>query len=323
MNEEWKIESAKKTSFQPNQISQGLYKCSPMAKRLLAYTISNLKIVKWNKNSEPQYEARFKSTEFAKSLGLQRIGSKQQQLIKDALEELQASYIAIDTGDVFRTFAWVTETLYSTKDKSIYISLNQKLGQALVEFQKGYTTIQLLEIGKLQSFYAMRFYEIAYSWKGKKGLCGNKKNEWFFEYSLQQLRNTFQLADDEYAGRTNNLIIYVIQKPLAELNEKTNLLITFEKIKDGKEVIGFHFTCTEKATQLKIEKTDSFEEKREKNIINSESNEIDYYKNKYPEEFNKIYQEEKNQQALGFQGISFDSVTEFETVKHLKKLGFQ
>jgi Initiator Replication protein. len=175
-SDEWKIESVKAVScLQPNQISQGLYKCSPMAKRLLAYTISNLKMIKWNQEKEPCYEVYFRPVQFAKALGLQRIGTKQQQLIKDALEELQSSYIAIDTGDTFQTFAWVSRTFYAPKDKLINICLNQMLGKALIEWQKGFTTIQLIEMGKLQSFYAMRYYEIAQSWSGKKGKDGNKK----------------------------------------------------------------------------------------------------------------------------------------------------
>jgi plasmid replication initiation protein len=313
----WKIESVKDIQcLQPNQISQGLYKCSPMAKRLLVYTISNLKMIKWNQEKEPNYEVYFKPVQFAKALGLQRIGTKQQQLIKDALKELQSSFIAIDTGDVFQTFGWVSRTYYAPKDKLINIALNQDLGKALIEYQKGFTTIQLVEMGKLQSFYAMRYYEIACSWKGKKGLGGNRRNEWFFEMTVQGLRDLFQIKDEEYAGRMNNFTKYVVEKPIAEINEKTNLLIKFEKIKDGKTVVGFHFMCSEKAEQIKIEKTDSYEKKQEKIAINKESAEIELYKAKYPNEFAEIYEDEKKQENLF--GISL--LAEANTVLKLKEM---
>lgn len=320
--EDWKIESVKALScLQPNQISQGLYKCSPMAKKLLAYTISNLKMIKWNLEKEPSYEVYFKPVQFAKALGLQRIGIKQQELIKNALEELQSSYIAIDTGDTFQTFAWVSRTFYAPKDKLINICLNQMLGKALIEWQKGFTTIQLIEMGRLQSFYAMRFYEIAQSWVGKKGKDGNKQGEWYFEMSIQKIRDVFQLKDDEYVGRMNNFTTKVIENPITEINEKTNLNITFQKLKEGKEVLGFRFTCREKTEQLKITTGDTCETKIRTETINEEAKTVEYYKKKYPEQFARIFEEEKKQGSL-FGGVnSSTTFAELGAVKRMKDLG--
>lgn len=320
--EDWKIESVKALScLQPNQISQGLYKCSPMAKKLLAYTISNLKMIKWNLEKEPSYEVYFKPVQFAKALGLQRIGIKQQELIKNALEELQSSYIAIDAGDTFQTFSWVTHTLYIKKENLINIELNQKLGKALLEWQKGFTTIQLIEMGRLQSFYAMRFYEIAQSWVGKKGKDGNKQGEWYFEMSIQKIRDVFQLKDDEYVGRMSNFTTYVISNPIGEVNLKTNLNINFQKLKEGKEVLGFRFTCREKTEQLKITTGDTCETKIRTETINEEAKTVEYYKKKYPEQFARIFEEEKKQGSLFGRDYSSTTFAELGAVKRMKDLG--
>jgi Initiator Replication protein. len=75
--------------------------------------------------------------------------------------------------------------------------------------------------------------------------------------TIEKIRDVFQLKKDEYSGRMNNFTKYVIEKPLAELNEKTNINITYLKIKDGKNVLGFRFTCSEKVEEIKITKTDS------------------------------------------------------------------
>lgn len=310
------LESFQNMCLQPNQISQGFYKCSPMAKRILAYTISNLKICKWSDEKAPSYEVIFKQVQFAKALGMQRLGTKQQELIKQALKELQASFVAIDTGDLFRTFAWISSSLYSPKDRLIYITLNPKLGEALLEFQKGFTTIQLIEMGKLQSFYAMRYYEIAQSWNGKKGQGGNQKNEWWFEYSIQELRATFQLKDDEYSGRMNNFCKYVIEQPLKELNEKTNLHIECYKLKDGKFVEGFRFVCSENFEKIKHISNETYEEREEINQINQDQESIEIYKKKYPKEFSEIYKLEKSQQNL----FGFELLAESNVVQKLKEM---
>lgn len=308
--------------LQPNQISQGLYKCSPLAKQLLAYVIADLKIMKWSNLNIETYESSFKTSEFVKALGKSRIGTKQKDLIKNALVELQKSYIAIDTGKKFETFSWVTHAVYSDIDHRINIEINHHLGQALVEYKHGFTAIQLIELGRLQSFYAMRFYEIAFSWSGKKGIQGNKKGCWYFEYSVEELRKTFQIGPSEYSGRMTNFITKVIKNPIDEVNEKTNLNITFDKIKDGKNVIGFRFNCTEKATPRKIEKSASKNEIDEIKIINEEQAELEYFKSRYPEEFEEALKIVKKQNELPFDDC-FGITKEFEAINLLKSQGYK
>ena len=308
--------------LQPNQISQGLYKCSPLAKQLLAYVIADLKIMKWSNLNIETYETTFKTSDFVKALGKSRIGAKQKDLIKSALVELQKSYIAIDTGKKFETFSWVTHAVFSDVDHKINIEINHHLGQALVEYKHGFTTLQLIELGRLQSFYAMRYYEIALSWIGKKGKEGNKKGCWYFEYTVEELRKTFQLGANEYSGRMTNFITKVVKNPLDEVNEKTNLTVSFEKIKEGKNVVGFRFNCSEKATSVRITKEMDKAQIDEIKEINEEQAELEYFKSRYPEEFAEALKLVKQQAELPF-GDSFQIAYEAEAVEILKKQGLK
>lgn len=308
--------------LQPNQISQGLYKCSPLAKQLLAYVIADLKIMKWSNLNIETYETTFKTSDFVKALGKSRIGAKQKDLIKSALVELQKSYIAIDTGKKFETFSWVTHAVFSDVDHKINIEINHHLGQALVEYKHGFTTLQLIELGRLQSFYAMRYYEIALSWIGKKGKEGNKKGCWYFEYSVDELRKTFQLGENEYSGRMTNFITKVVKNPLDEVNEKTNLTVTFDKIKEGKNVVGFRFNCSEKATSFRITKDTDKSQIDEIKEINEEQAELEYFKSRYPEEFAAALKLAKQQAELPF-GDSFQIAYEADAVEILKKQGLK
>lgn len=308
--------------LQPNQISQGLYKCSPLAKQLLAYVIADLKIMKWSNLNIETYETTFKTSDFVKALGKSRIGAKQKDLIKSALVELQKSYIAIDTGKKFETFSWVTHAVFSDVDHKINIEINHHLGQALVEYKHGFTTLQLIELGRLQSFYAMRYYEIALSWIGKKGREGNKKGCWYFEYTVEELRKTFQLGANEYSGRMTNFITKVVKNPLDEVNEKTNLTVSFEKIKEGKNVVGFRFNCSEKAASVLITKETDKAQIDEIKEINEEQAELEYFKSRYPEEFAEALKLVKQQAELPF-GDSFQIAYEAEAVEVLKKQGLK
>lgn len=305
-------------TLQPNQISQGFYKCSPMAKRILSFAMTHFPIITWQKagttDKETGYQLCFKQSVFIKELGLQRTGTKQQQLIKNALEELQSSYVGIETKDLFATFAWVDSTLYAKKDGVILLNFNPKLAKALIEYSKGFTKYQLRDMGKLQSFYAMRYYEIALSWKGKKGKDGNKKNEWYFEYDVATLRKTFDIKDDEYSGRTDHFIEKVIKKPLDEVNQITDLNISLEKIKNGRAISKFRFTCSEKNEKLQITQSDTKQIKDEKRTINSEQEEMAQLKAKYPQEWQEVYEQELKNPSLFGGEVTAEAIT-FQKLK--------
>lgn len=313
-------------TLQPNQISQGFYKCSPMAKRILSFAMTHFPIITWQKagttDKEIGYQLCFRQNVFIKALGMQRTGTKQQELIKNALKELQSSFVGVETKELFATFAWVESTLYSPKDGLIWLVFNPQLAKALIEYSKGFTKYQLQDMGKLRSFYAMRYYEIALSWKGKKGANGNKKNEWFFEYDIKTLRKTFDIKNNEYSGRTDHFVEKVIKKPIEEVNQTTELNIYVEKIKEGKTISKFKFLCSEKTEfePLKITKTDTKEIKNEKTEINAEreqtEKEIAFYKENYPELWAEKYNFVRSQNILPF---GFKINDENETLKLVKQ----
>ena len=82
-----------------------------------------------------------------------------------------------------------------------------------------------------------------------------------------------------------NFITKVIKNPLDEVNEKTNLNITFDKIKDGKNVVGFRFNCSEKSEPILITRDMEKEQVEEIKVMNEEAAELEYFKTQYPEEF--------------------------------------
>lgn len=278
--------SRPKLCLQPNQISQGFYHCTPMAKKLLAYTIAELKVIRWHDNpNKICYQTTFTVSDFIKALGLQnqKQSANQKEIIRNALLELQKSCIAIDiakdTGKEFHTFSWVNHSCYSEDEKKICIDINDKLGEALIQIQKGYTELQLLTIGKLKSLYALRFYELGKSYAGFEGKNGNEKGEWFIDLTVEQIRKMFVLGKEDYKGRMTNFITNVIKQPLDEVSKKTDLLMSFEKAKEGRNITGFRFTCKWKTEPVKIKKTEPKAIKKLKEEIKEEMQEVERIKN--------------------------------------------
>lgn len=89
------------------------------------------------------------------------------------------------------------------------------------------------------SLYAFRYYEIAVSYKGNKGRNGNRKGQWFFEYDVENLRRTLNIAEGKYAGRMNAFISRVVKMPIDELNRLNfDFSVSFEKIVQNRRTVG-------------------------------------------------------------------------------------
>jgi hypothetical protein len=255
--------------LQPNVISQAVYSLGTNARRLVAMAMSMIS----EKNDS--YEVKFTVREFLDALGLDD-GTKQRQYVMAAVKECMGSYIemTMPNGD-WHGWTWFTEShleteeglsgnTYPNTDKlikhafdtpntdtdkfanvwdSITMVFNPKLGQALKEFKKAYSKLDLLDLGKLQSRYAIRFYELAMSYSGFAGKDGNAPGAWWFELSLDDIRIRFAIDSKKYKV-TQDFRRRIIDNPIEEINAAhIGLRIEPAYIRRGKRLLGARFNC--------------------------------------------------------------------------------
>lgn len=229
----------------PNNFLRASYKCSATTQRIYFYSI-----FKYLSSPEENKAVSFSFSDFFNDLNL-KDGNKTRMLIKESANEIIDMKIILEDNEkeyevanVFQSAKCVfTETTFTfkfTDDMCVFLNTLKEIGFSLFEVN---------DLGKLKSFYALRFYLIALSYKGFKGKKGNVKNSWFFEYSVEELRKLFDIQDNEYQkiGPFKNI---VIDLPLKELNEKNlGIQIVCVPIKKGRKIIGFHFDCID-ATKI-------------------------------------------------------------------------
>lgn len=229
----------------PNNFLRASYKCSATTQRIYFYSI-----FKYLSSPEENKAVSFSFSDFFNDLNL-KDGNKTRMLIKESANEIVDMKIILEDNEkeyevanVFQSAKCVfTETTFTfkfTDDMCVFLNTLKEIGFSLFEVN---------DLGKLKSFYALRFYLIALSYKGFKGKKGNVKNSWFFEYSVEELRKLFDIQDNEYQkiGPFKNI---VIDLPLKELNEKNlGIQIVCVPIKKGRKIIGFHFDCID-ATKI-------------------------------------------------------------------------
>lgn len=318
--------------LQADELSRAVYNCSMTGRKIIAFAASKLQEKELGDNAYFKSGAlhlsvpcaEFKISELLKALELSDSGENY-ELVKKATRELRSCSVEIkEDDDEFRIWNWFQFIQYSKKKDKIELHFSDEIGWALMDLQDNYCSLDLHTVGEFKSFYAFRFYEIALSWKGMKGRKGNAPGTWWFQMTPDEIRTTFKIEDEAYSGRMDNFIKYVIQNPLDELNSICNeFKIEVLRIKRGRNLVAFRFDCTEvKEEKKKIVKDDSLEIKKIKREINDEQNEIEYYQNKYPEDYAKALAEAKAQAT--FPGIPRMEMADiFEAVKLMKQWGLK
>lgn len=234
----------------PNNFLRASYKCSATTQRMYFYSIFKYLSAKKNDNV-----VSFSFSDFFSDLNM-KDGQKTRELIKESANEILGMQIVLEDNEkqyvaanVFQSAKCVfTETTFSFKFTDDMKSFLDELKEI------GFSIFEINDLGRLKSFYALRYYLIALSFKGFKGKKGNEKNTWYFDYSVEDLRKLFDIQDNEYAqmGPFKNT---VVELPIQELNERNlGIQIIVTPVKKSRKIVGFHFDCLDATKINRIDK---------------------------------------------------------------------
>lgn len=118
----------------------------------------------------------------------------------------------------------------------------------LVELERNFTTYEIEQVASLSSRYAMRLYEMIMRHFDKQ------KGKGMLRISLDELRFRLGLLPTEYA-RMGDFKKGVLDLAVKQINESTDLSITYEQKKQGRVITGFEITSKYKASVNNAKKT--------------------------------------------------------------------
>lgn len=149
---------------------------------------------------------------------------------------------------------WVSQIAYIEQTATVELYFTPDVLAKITELEKHFTQYELERVAKLNSKYAVRLYEIVISWrnKGKTDLI-----------SLDDLRERLGLLPDEYK-LTADFKKRVLEKSIDEINEKTDIKISYEQHKQGRNIKGFTFSI-----KTPKNKTDKADNQRDGNTIDA------------------------------------------------------
>lgn len=161
-------------------------------------------------------------------------GGNQREIIKNAIPTLmQSALVHIEDENGEHWSIAITDSYIKNDNKTVKFTFNKTVQKELEEL-RGYTWLYLSNLTGMSSTYAVRIYEFFAMRLGSQ----NKKDT--FDFDLNKLRIyldcTNKLEDFRNFERT------VLKKAEKEINEKTNIKMSYKKIKTGRSITNIKFT---------------------------------------------------------------------------------
>lgn len=227
---------------QPNKVTRSLYRCSVTAQKIFCFLVAEFQASKKQRQKllEEGKSDRWVALDF--SLDKYKIsdfsGTAQYKVLKAAIKEIcslqlliedEASYTCVN---VFEAGTFQKRNATKLNFQKVEFKFSEEFTKLLDTNAKGcFTLCDLDKISSLDSFYSIRYYELAESWRGFEGFVdeSNLNSEWTaenitrpeatwcFGFSLDQLRAMFSLGGKYKA--TKDFIKNVVEKPIEKLNE--------------------------------------------------------------------------------------------------------
>lgn len=169
------------------------------------------------------------------------------QALKDAcnnLFERQFSYIETNTKgntEVVRS-RWVSEIRYIDNEASVKLIFSPTVSPLITLLEKNFASYELEQVAQLNSKYAVRLYEVVIAWRstGKTPMI-----------AIDELRNRLGVLDNEYTV-TADFKRWALDRPIKQINEKTEINLSYEQHKQGRKIVGFTFTVKQKSKPKKL-----------------------------------------------------------------------
>lgn len=138
---------------------------------------------------------------------------------------------------------WVSRIKYIDDSAILEITFAPDVVPLITRLEQHFTSYQLKQVSQLTSKYAIRLYELLIAWRevGKVP-----------KIELSEFREKLGIAADEYKAM-NHFKSRVLEPSIKQINEHTDITVSYEQHKTGRTITGFSFRFKQKQA-LKIAK---------------------------------------------------------------------
>ena len=211
---------------QSNRLVEAKYKLTKYEQRMMLAICSQL-----DNNAKNFDTVRVSVADMAKFCNFEK--NRGYTLVKNTIMKLLTRTLQIkDTDGSWYATHWLQSAKYISSKSIIEYRVDDHLKPELLQLKQAYLSTPTLPLMEFRSDYSTRLYLLL-----KKML---KVKD--FEYEIDFIRERFQL------GKTYNILVNfknrVIEPAIAEINDKSDIKVEHEYIKEGRSYKKIHFIVT-------------------------------------------------------------------------------
>ena len=138
---------------------------------------------------------------------------------------------------------WVSRIFYVDDLALLEITFAPDVVPLVTRLEEHFTSYQAKQVAHLTSKYATRLYELLIAWRevGKVS-----------QIEIRAFRNRLGLLENEYTAMSD-FKKRVLEPSIKQINEHTDITVTYEQHKKGRLISGFSFKLKQKQFAKKIE----------------------------------------------------------------------
>ncbi len=209
-----------------NDLIEARYSLSLNEQKIILYAISKL-----DRGNDQFNVLEIKMEEFIGLLGTSKLRYTE---IREVVQGLMKKQVHIETNEFDLVVSWVSSIKYIKNIGIINIEFSENLVPYLLQLKSKFTRYQLKNILYLKNKYSIRMYELLKQYQPIK-----KRT-----FSIEKLKSILMIKD-KYAD-FRNLDKRVLQVTQDEINEYTDLNISYIKNKEGRSISSITFTIESK-----------------------------------------------------------------------------
>ena len=227
--------------YKANKLIEARYNLDLNEQKLILYAAS--KIDSLSDEKFPRIELSL--SDFFNLIGNKE--SKNHDYMKDVAKGLMAKQLEIQLPNGgWELVQWVIKSTYEPNKGIVSFQFHSDLVPYLLKLGKHYKGYPLQQVMQLNSKYSIRLYELLIQWE-----YSNHKS---LTIETNELKKKMGIQEGAYE-RFGNFENYVIKTAVSELNNQSNIFVTYEKIKVGRSIkqIKFRFEVKNNQNSKSIE----------------------------------------------------------------------
>jgi plasmid replication initiation protein len=230
------LQAEEKTVTQSNRLISAIYKMTLTEKRLLVLAISRINPV----DDLPEFLS--KSTMFVTVNDWMEAYPDSENPypeLKKAAKKLINRKSYVKDGAIYGDINWLSSCWYMDGSSTIKLSFTHEVLEHLYGYLEEFTSYDILNIQSLSSVYSIRLYENLIRFK----TLHNRK------FLIDDFK--ILLSVDGLYKRFASLREWVIDPAVAEINAKTPLNVTYQKLREDRKIVAINFNFSEKSPAQK------------------------------------------------------------------------